>query len=119
MMRGFQWSSNSESFWVRLILSIGTPGSLRSAVAMNTANFIVHLAADHQRQHLPVTHERPERMLESCGPVLFDKEMSRPCQAVTGHKRQRKQPPLADGDQENQQRQRRDRTDGVQCARGR
>src|SRR5260370_5345185 len=154
MMRGFQWSSKSESLCARLILFMrqvsearasaracfdglpsltappqpgcpsGTPGrasdtTLSPWFGLKTANFIINFAGQHQREHLPVAHERPERMRESCRPVLFDEEMSRPRQAVTRHKRQRKQPPPARRDEENQQHDRNESTDGVQRARGR
>src|SRR5712692_6974338 len=103
---------------------LGTPGrasdtTLSSWFGLKTANFIINIAGQHQREHLPVAHERPERMRESCRPVLFDEEMSRPRQAVTRHKRQRKQPPPARRDEENQQDHRNESTDGVQRPRGR
>src|SRR6266480_329968 len=105
--------------WLALPYGRASDTTLSSWVVMNAANFIINLAGQHQPEHLPVAHERPEWMHESCGPVFFDEEVSRPCQAVARHKRQRKQPPPARRDEQNQQHHRRKSTGGVQQARGR
>src|SRR5207244_742994 len=81
--------------WLALPDGRASDTTLSSWVVVNPANFIINFAGQHQRQHLPVADERPERMRESCGPVFLDEEMSQPRQAITGHKRQRKQPPPA------------------------
>ena len=59
-------------------------------------------SGQHQRQHFPITHERPERVPECCRAVLFNEEMRGPRKGITWHQGERKQPPPAVHDEKNE-----------------
>lgn len=48
---------------------------------------------------LVITPEGPERVLECCGPVLFNEEVTDPGGAVTRNQPEKKQPPASRGDE--------------------
>ena len=56
-------------------------------------------------------------MRESCGPVPLNEKMCNPRESVTWNQCQRKQPPFADGNQQNGQAESAERADAMEQAR--
>jgi len=56
-------------------------------------------------------------MRESCGPVPLDEKMRHPRESVTWNQCQRKQPPFADGNQQNGKAESAQRADAMEQAR--
>src|ERR1041385_2733815 len=65
------------------------------------AHLLFQSTCQHQRQHFPISHERPQRVSEGRGLVLLDEEVRGPRTAITRNQRQWKQPPPADSDQQD------------------
>jgi len=82
-------------------------------------NLVTDPAGQHHEDHLVVAHERPQRILKRCRLILLDEEMANPGGPVSRDQRQRKEPPLANEDKDNNRTHRDRRTDEVQqtCAR--
>ena len=77
-------------------------------------NLVTDPASQHQPDHFVVAHERPQRILKRCRLILLDEEMANPGGPVSRDQRQRKEPPLAHEDKDNNRTQRDRRTDEVQ-----
>ena len=77
-------------------------------------SLVTHPAGQHHKDHLIVTHERPQRILKRCRLILLDEEMANPGGPISRDQRERKEPPLANKDKDNNSTERDRRTDEVQ-----
>src|SRR5690349_8029260 len=78
-----------------------------------------HTATEHEGDHFVVAHERPKRIFKGGGLVLLDQKMREPCAAVTGYEPEKEEPPFADRDEIDQQRNTGRRPDQMKHARRR
>src|SRR5512132_702959 len=74
-------------------------------------------ASQHHPDHFVITNQGPQRTLKCCRLVLLDEEVADPGGAVSGNQGERKEPPLANQDKDNNRSQRDRRTNEVQQTR--
>src|SRR5215208_6555786 len=55
---------------------------------VSALDLLAHAPGDHQRDHLVVADERPERVLEGGRTVVLDEEVADPRGGVAGHERE-------------------------------
>ena len=75
-------------------------------------------AGQHHPDHFVITHERPQWILKGCRLVFLNEEMANPGGSVSRDQRERKEPPFANEDKDNNRNHRDRGPDEVQqtCA---
>src|SRR5688572_8199935 len=93
--------------------------SRRSVGFDDTLHLSVHTSGYHVPHHFVVRDERPKRVFESCGFVLFYDEMRKPCERISHDERERKIVPSTAVDKPYDQDESQGRTDKMQDPRQR
>src|SRR5215213_9536951 len=91
--------------------------NLELILRVRALDLSAHAAREHERDHLVVAHERPERVLERGGAVVLDEEVADPRGRVAGHERDGQPAPAPRRRERDKQGRARQRARRVQGAR--